>query len=112
MSEAAVISRGTLPGNPASAGSVLIIDDEAEIQRAETHQICRNFKNVHTGRGHQEGHRNHQGRNHRGADIAENQEQHCDNEQRADRQVFSHCGDRGIDQLRTVKDRFGGDAGR
>src|SRR5229473_2621960 len=34
MSEAAVISRGTLPGNPASAGSVLIIDDEAEIRES------------------------------------------------------------------------------
>src|SRR3982075_2546686 len=33
MSEAAVISRGTL-GNPASAGSVLIIDDEAEIRES------------------------------------------------------------------------------
>src|SRR6202171_3089958 len=34
MSEAAVVSRGTLPGNPASAGSVLIIDDEAEIRES------------------------------------------------------------------------------
>src|ERR1700716_636558 len=34
MSEAAVISRGTLPGNPASAGSVLIIDDEVEIRES------------------------------------------------------------------------------
>src|SRR5712675_1601701 len=34
MSEAAVISRGTLRGNPASAGSVLIIDDEAEIRES------------------------------------------------------------------------------
>src|SRR5258708_34803618 len=34
MSEAAVISRDTLPGNPASAGSVLIIDDEAEIRES------------------------------------------------------------------------------
>src|SRR6202171_823649 len=34
MSEAAVISRGALPGNPASAGSVLIIDDEVEIRES------------------------------------------------------------------------------
>src|SRR5712671_1699388 len=34
MSEAAVISRGTLRGNQASAGSVLIIDDEAEIRES------------------------------------------------------------------------------
>src|SRR5579864_4327830 len=34
MSEAAVISRGTINGNPAPAGSVLIIDDEAEIRES------------------------------------------------------------------------------
>jgi DNA-binding NtrC family response regulator len=34
MSEAAVISRGTLNGNTASLGSVLIIDDEAEIRES------------------------------------------------------------------------------
>jgi DNA-binding NtrC family response regulator len=34
MSEAAVISRGTMNVNPASAGSVLIIDDEAAIRES------------------------------------------------------------------------------
>ena len=34
MSEAAVISRSTLHGEPASVGSVLIIDDEAEIRES------------------------------------------------------------------------------
>src|SRR5450755_3229948 len=34
MSEAAVITRGTMNGNPSSAGSVLIIDDEAEIRES------------------------------------------------------------------------------
>src|SRR5579871_4862215 len=34
MSEAAVISRGTMNSNPASAGSVLIIDDEAAIRES------------------------------------------------------------------------------
>ena len=34
MSEAAVISRGTLHGEPASLGSVLIIDDESEIRES------------------------------------------------------------------------------
>ena len=34
MSEAAVISRGTYNGNPASIGSILIIDDEAAIRES------------------------------------------------------------------------------
>src|ERR1700684_3711450 len=34
MSEAAVITSGTVNGNPSSTGSVLIIDDEAEIREA------------------------------------------------------------------------------
>src|SRR5579872_6215645 len=34
MSEAAVISRGTSNGNPSPAGSVLIVDDEAEIRES------------------------------------------------------------------------------
>src|SRR5215472_2026952 len=34
MSEAAVISRGIAQGNPSSAGSVLIVDDEAEIRES------------------------------------------------------------------------------
>src|ERR1019366_7562312 len=34
MSEAAVIARGTMNGNPSPAGSVLIIDDEAEIRES------------------------------------------------------------------------------
>src|SRR5271156_6219681 len=34
MSEAAVISRSTVRGNPSPAGSVLIIDDEAEIRES------------------------------------------------------------------------------
>ncbi len=34
MSEAAVITRGTMNGNPSPAGAVLIIDDEAEIRES------------------------------------------------------------------------------
>src|SRR6478609_9254579 len=34
MSEAAVITRGIMSGNPSAAGSVLIIDDEAEIRES------------------------------------------------------------------------------
>src|SRR5208337_3806599 len=34
MSEAAVISRGTANGSPSPAGSVLIVDDEAEIRES------------------------------------------------------------------------------
>src|SRR3989440_12750906 len=34
MSETALISRGTFSGNPLQAGSVLIIDDEAEIRES------------------------------------------------------------------------------
>ena len=38
MSEAAVISRGTLHGNTDPVGSVLIIDDEAEIRESRPHR--------------------------------------------------------------------------
>ena len=34
MSEAAVISRGITQGSPSPAGSVLIVDDEAEIRES------------------------------------------------------------------------------
>ena len=76
----------------------------------EAHQIGRDSQRIHSGRGHDERQRNHQSRDDRGAGIAEKKEQRGGHEQRADRKVLRHGGDRGIDELRAIKQHVGDDA--
>jgi len=88
------------------------IDDEAEVKCPEAHQIARHSKPVHSHGGHQHGYRNDQCSDDRCPDIAEHQEQDCDNQERAlDEVLFNGCNSR-IDERRAVVDDFGDHSGR
>ena len=82
------------------------IDDQAEVERAEAHQIARDAQPVHADGRHQHRDRDDQGRDNGGPDIAEQEEQHRDNQQGALDQVFFDRGDRRIDKRRAVIDNF------
>ena len=82
------------------------IDDQAEIECAEAHQVRRNAAAQHPEAGHQHGDRDHQRRDQRRPEIAEQQEQHDDNQQRPFGQVLRNCLDRGIDERRAVEHRL------
>ena len=75
------------------------IDDQAEIQRAQTHQIAGDAQRVHPDGAHQNRKRNHERGNGRGTNIAEDQKQRGDDEQRADRKIFRDGRDGRVDQL-------------
>jgi hypothetical protein len=88
------------------------IDDQPEIERAQAHQIARDAEPVHARCRHQHGDRDDRGGDERRADIAEQQEQHDDDEQRAFDQVLLDRRDGRIDQLGAVIDRLGEHVGR
>jgi hypothetical protein len=66
------------------------IDDQAEVQRAQAHQIARHPVLHHAGDGEQHRQRNHRRGDQRRAPVAEQQEQHDDHQQRAFQQVGGH----------------------
>ena len=82
------------------------IDDQAEVERAEAHQVGADPALPHADGGHQHGKRNDQRGDHRGAEIAEQQEQHRDDQQRAFGEVVRHGGDGGVDELGAVEHRL------
>ncbi len=88
------------------------IDDEPEIERAETHQIAGDAVLHHAGDRQQHGERNDRGRDQRGPEIAEQQEQHQDDEQRAFEQVRLHRLNGAFDQVGAIVDRPRHDARR
>jgi hypothetical protein len=63
------------------------VDDQAEVQRAQAHQVARDTAAHHAGDGHQHRDGNHGGRDQCRAKIAQQQEQHRDHQQRAFDQV-------------------------
>ncbi len=87
------------------------VDQEAEIERAEAHQISADAKPVHADDGEQEADRDHQRRNGCRTDVSEQQEQHDDDQQRSFGQVLGHGLDGRVDQCATVQDRLGHDIG-
>ena len=100
----------TVLGLPEAAQAVLhdddgAVDDQAEVERAEAHQIPRSARPHHAGDGHQHGDRDDRRRDQGGADVSEQQEQHDDDQQGAFQQVFLNCVDGAIDQVRPVIDR-------
>jgi hypothetical protein len=66
------------------------VDDQAEIERAQAHQIAGDLVLHHAADGHQHRQRNHCGRNQRRPQVAEQQEQDGDDQQGAFEQVFLH----------------------
>ena len=81
------------------------IDDQAEIERAEAHQVGADPSLPHADGRHQHGERDHQRGDQGGAEIAEQQEQHGNDQQRAFAEIARHRGDRRVDQLGAVQAR-------
>ena len=81
------------------------IDDHAEVDGAQAEQAGRNAEPEHAAEGEQHRKRNRQGHDQRRAQIAEEGEQHGDDEQAAFEQVFRDRVDHVIDQLRCDRKR-------
>ena len=81
------------------------IDDQAEIERAQAHQVSRYAEDVHPDAGHQERDWNDQHGDQRGANIAQQEEQRDRHQQRALEEVSLDRGDGGVDEFRTVERR-------
>ena len=81
------------------------VDDDAEVQRAQAHQVRADLLVVHhAGEGEQHRQRNDQRGDQGRADVAEEQEQHGDDQHRAFEQVLLDGGDGLVDQHRPVVD--------
>ena len=82
------------------------IDDQTEVERAEAHQVCGNPALQHAETGHQHRDRDHQSCDQCCPEVAEQQEQHDDDQQRAFGQVLGDGFDRRIDERRPVEHRL------
>ena len=83
------------------------VDDQAEVERAQAHQVARYAATHHAEDREQHRQRDHRGGDQRGAEIAEQQEQHHDHQQCAFDKVLGNCPDRAINQRGAVIDRVG-----
>ena len=79
------------------------VHDQTKVERPQAHQICRNAQTQHAESGEHHRHRDHGGRNQRSTEIAEQEEQHDDDEQRAFGEVLGYRLDRRIDQCGPVQ---------
>ena len=74
------------------------VDDQAEIQRPQTHQIGGYARPHHTGDGGEHRKRNDSCRDQGGAQVAQQQKQHHDHQQCPFKQVLLHRGNRLVHQ--------------
>ncbi len=81
------------------------VDDNAEVQRAEAHQVGADFVGEHAGEGEQHRQGNHHRGDQRRPDIAQEQKQHRDHQQRPLKEVLLHRGNGFFDEVGTVVDR-------
>ena len=86
------------------------IDDDAEVERAQAHEVAADFAFDHAGDGEEHRQRNDRSGDERRADVSEQQKEHDDDEHRALEEVLPHRLDRGIDERRPVVDGVGYDA--
>ncbi len=86
------------------------VDDDAEVERAQAHQVGADARLHHAGEDHQHRQRNHQGRDQGRAQVAQEKDGH--DQQRAFDQVGAHGGNRLVDQHRAVVNRQRLHAGR
>ena len=86
------------------------IHQDPEIQGTETHQVPTDAEALHSDHGKQERERDHQGSNGRGANVAEQQKQHDDDQQGTNREILRNRANRGIDQLTAVENDFNFDS--
>ena len=78
------------------------IDDDAEVQRAKTHEVCTDLVRDHAGKGEQHGQWNDHRSNQRRAEVAKEKEQDDDDQHGAFEQVLLHRGDRLVDEYGPV----------
>jgi len=69
------------------------VDDDAEIQRPQAHQVGAHLVMHHAGEGEQHRQGNHRRRDDGGTDVAQEQKQDHDHQDRAFQQVLLHRGD-------------------
>ncbi|MOA04310.1 hypothetical protein D3C78_1238580 [compost metagenome] len=80
------------------------VDNDAEVQCAKAHQVGTDLVSEHAGEGEEHGQWNHHGGDQCRADVAQEQEQHGDHQDRALDEVFLHRGDGLVHQRSTVVD--------
>ena len=78
------------------------IDDDAEVQCPQAHQVGADIEFHHTSQREQHGQRDDGRRDQCRAQIPEEEEQHCDHQHRTFQQVLLHGGDGLVDQVGTV----------
>ena len=88
------------------------VDDQAEVERAEAHQVTGNMERVHAHRHHQEGEGNDEHRDDRGAPVAEQEEERGRHEQRALGEVLLDGSDRCVHKLGAIEHHLDLDARR
>ena len=86
------------------------VDDDAKVQRAQAHEVGADAPLHHAGKGEQHGQWNDEGGDQRGAQIAQEQEQHGHHQCCAFDQIFLDRGDGFVDQVGAVVDRHRFDA--
>ena len=88
------------------------VNDDAEVERAQAHQVGAHLVAHHAGEGEQHRQRDHHRGDERRTQVAEEQEQDRDDQQRTFEQIFLDGGNRPIDQHRAVVLRDDDDAWR
>ena len=83
------------------------VNNDAEIKRAQTHEVGTDFIGKHPGKGEQHCQRYHHGGNQCRTNVAKEQKQDCDNQNRAFNQVFLDRRDGFFNQIGTVINRDG-----
>ena len=86
------------------------VDDQPEVERAEAHEIGRSARGKHAGQRHQHGDGDHRRGDQSGAEVAEKQEQHDDDQKSALGEVLLDSSDRAADEFCAVVKRVGNDA--
>ena len=81
------------------------VDNQAEVQRAQAHQVCRQPRFEHARGGHQHRDRDDRRGDQCRAQVSEECEQHGDHQQRTLGKVGRHGLDGGVDQAGAVKHR-------
>ncbi|MNJ34998.1 hypothetical protein D3C77_297260 [compost metagenome] len=81
------------------------VDHKAEVQRAEAHQVPADSETVHADDGEQEADRDHQGGDAGRPNVAQQQEQHDDDQQRAFSKIACDGRDGGVHQGAAVEHR-------
>ena len=88
------------------------VDHEAKVERAETHEICRNVEPSHENEGNQQRQRNHRRHDQRRADIAKEEKENERDEQCALEQIAKDRTCRSINNVGLTVERADRDTGR